>query len=356
MPFRRDSLSVILDRIYAQYMSRIKPLERTPRYNLLKVISAVDAGMYHQLLGDLDFLALQLFPDTAEGAYLRAHWSSRITPLYAIAASGEVLITGIADRPVPAGLIFASSPGERYYTEHAYRIGMDGTVVVRVKAQGTGLQTNLAAGQELSVVSAIPAGISSKAHSTGSGIIGGADAETDEEYLVRVLLGLRNANRYGKSGDFAAWAMDASPEVSAAWEYKHFGVFGAVLIQVINGSQLEWVHPVSNLDVIRAYINDNAPPVLFTIRTPEIINLNPVVSLIPSEDTNMNRALAINRMKSYLQVSAQPGVQITAGALRTALIDGVTITDATVKLNGDSTGIVTTTILQYPYVGEVSWD
>ncbi|MDR1031033.1 MAG: baseplate J/gp47 family protein, partial [Treponema sp.] len=334
MPFRRDSLSVILDRIYAQYMSRFKPLERTPRYNLLKVISAVDAGMYHQLLGDLDFLALQLFPDTAEGEYLRAHWSSRITPLYAIAASGEVLITGIADRPVPAGLIFASSSGERYYTEHAYRIGTDGTVVVRVKAQGTGLQTNLTTRQELSVVSAIPAGISSKAHSTGSGIIGGANAETDEEYLVRVLLGLRNANRYGKSGDFAAWAMDASPEVSAAWEYKHFGVLGAVLIQVINGSQLDWVHPVSNLDMIRAYINDIAPPVLFTVRTPEIIDLNPVVSLIPSEDTNMNRAVAINRMKSYLQVNARPGVQITAGSLRTAIIDGITITNATVKLNG----------------------
>lgn len=129
MPFQRDSLPVILDRVYAQYMSRFTPLDRTPRHNLLKVFSAVHAGMYHQLLGDLDFLALQLFPDTAEGEYLRAHWSSRITPLYAIAATGEVLITGIPDRPVPSGLLFASSSGERYYTEQAYRIGTDGTVV-----------------------------------------------------------------------------------------------------------------------------------------------------------------------------------------------------------------------------------
>ncbi|MDR0628851.1 MAG: baseplate J/gp47 family protein [Treponema sp.] len=70
--------------------------------------------------------------------------------------------------------------------------------MVRAKAQGTGLKTNPAAGQELSVVSAIPAGISSKAHSTGSGITGGADAETDEEYLVRVLLGLRMPTDMGK--------------------------------------------------------------------------------------------------------------------------------------------------------------
>jgi uncharacterized phage protein gp47/JayE len=197
--------------------------------------------------------------------------------------------------------------------------------------------------------------VSSKATSTGSGIAGGADAETDEAYLVRVLLGLRNANRYGKTGDFAAWALDASPEVSAAWEYKHFGVFGAVLVQVINGSQLEWVHPVSNLDIISAYINDMAPPVLFTVRTPDIIDLNPAVSLLPSEDTNMNRAAATTRMKTYLQANARPGVSITAGSLRIAIIDGVSITNATVRLNGDTTGIITTTILQYPYLGEVSW-
>ena len=356
MPFRRDSLSVIRDRVYAQYMSLFRPRDKAPRHNLLNVFSAVDAGMYHQLLGDLDFLALQLFPDTAEGEYLRAHWSSRITPLYAIAASGAVLVTGIPDRPVPSGLLFASGSGERYYTTEAYRIGADGRVVVRVTAQETGIKPNLPPGEELSIVSAIPAGIDSKAVSTAEGITGGADAESDEEYLVRVLLGLRNANRYGKTGDFAAWALDASPEVSAAWEYKHFGVFGAVLIQVINGSQLEWVHPVSNLDIIRAYINDMAPPVLFTVRTPEIINLNPAVSLLPTEDTNMNRATAVSRMKTYLQVSARPGVQITAGALRSAIIDGVTLTNATVKVNGESTGIITTTILQYPYLGEVSWE
>jgi hypothetical protein len=144
--------------------------------------------------------------------------------------------------------------------------------------------------------------------------------------------------------------------VSAAWGYKNFSVFGAVLVQVINGSPLEWVHPVSNLDSIRAYIQDVAPPVLFTVRTPEIIDLNPAVSLLPSEDSNMNRATAISRMKAYLQVSARPGVQITAGALRIAIIDGITITNATVKLHGDSTGIITTTILQYPYLGEVSWE
>ena len=356
MPFKRDSVAVLLDRIYANYSSLFKPLDKTPRHNLLKVFAAVDAGILHQNLGDLDFLALQLFPDTAQGDYLRQHWSGRVTPLYAIASSGQALVTGIYNRPVPADIVFASIPGERYYTERAYKIGEDGTIAITLKSQNTGINTNLSAGEELSIVSSIPAGIEAKAVVIGDGIIGGADAESDEEYLSRVLLWLRNPVRYGKQGHFAAWARDASPEVTLAWEYKNFGVFGALLIQVISGNQLTGIFPVDNIKEVTSYINEVAPPIIFTVRTPEIVQLNPTVSLPLLEDTQTNREIALNRMKAFLQLVSMPGVQITAGALRGAIIDGVSITAATVKLGGDAAGIVKTTILQYPYIGDVSWE
>jgi uncharacterized phage protein gp47/JayE len=97
----------------------------------------------------------------------------------------------------------------------------------------------------------------------------GADSETDGEYLTRVLAALRNPARYGKEGDFAAWALDSSPEVSAAWEFKNFGVFGALLVQVISGNQTDGVRPVGNLEAVRSYLNENAPPVLFEVGTPD---------------------------------------------------------------------------------------
>jgi uncharacterized phage protein gp47/JayE len=356
MPFKRDSLGVMLNRIYANYVSLFKPLDKTPRQSLLKVFSAVDAGIYHQLLGDLDFLSIQLFPDTATGAYLREHWSSRILPLHAIAANGDVILSGLPNKPVPAGIVFKSAVGETYYTEGAYKLGADGTIIARIKAQDTRLKTNLAECEELSIVSAIPAGIDSKAVVASGGILGGADAETDEEYLIRVLMQLRNPSRYGKKDDFVSWAMDASPEVSAAWEFKNFGVFGAVLIQIINGNQINGISPVLNINEIKNYMNEVAPPVLFEVRTPEIINLNPAVTLPPAEDSYRNRELAVNRMKAYMQILAKPGVSVTVGALRTAIIDGVAITDATVKIDGSITGIMYTTILQYPYIGAVTWD
>jgi uncharacterized phage protein gp47/JayE len=356
MSFRRDSLAVLLDRVYANYISLFRPLDKTPRQNLLKVFASVEAGIYHQLLGDLDFLAKQIFPDTAGGEYLREHWSNKTAPLYAVAAAGEVTVTGTAGRSIPSGVVFAAASGERYYLENACKLDAEGQAIITVKAETPGQQGNLAPGEKLSIISAVPAGMDSEAVTSGGGISGGSDAETDEEYLARVLAALRNPSRYGKSGDFALWAKDASAEVSSAWEFRNFGVFGALLIQVINGSQIDGVHPVDNLPEVRNCINNNAPPVLFEVRTPAIISINPSVSLPPLEDSQANRDLAANRMKSYMQLAAKPGAQITAGALRLAIIDGVTITDITVRLGGSTVGIITTTILEYPYIGEVIWE
>jgi len=356
VPFKRDSLAVLLDRAYSNYTSLFRPLDKTPRQNLLKVFASVDAGIYHQLLGDLDFLAKQIFPDTAEGEYLREHWSSKVPPLYAITAFGEATVTGLANKTIPAGVIFKAASGERYYLNSAAPLDGNGEAVVTVKAENPGQRGNLAAGEKLAIITAIPVGIDSQATVSGGGITGGADAETDEEYLARVLAALRNPSRYGKTGDFALWAMDASAEVSAAWEFKNFGFFGAVLVQVIKGNQIDGVHPVDNLAEVRNYIRDAAPPVLFEVRTPSIIDVNPSVSLPLHEDTQANRELAENRIRTYTQKTAKPGGQITAGALRQAVIDGVAISDATVKLGGDILGSVTTTILEYPCIGEIIWE
>jgi uncharacterized phage protein gp47/JayE len=354
--FKRDSLAVLQDRVYANYTSLLRPLDKTPRQNLLKVFASVDAGIYHQLLGDLDFLAKQIFPDTAEGQYLREHWSSKIPPLYAITAFGEVTITGMANKTIPSGVILEAASGERYYLENAYKLDVNGQAVVSVKAKTPGLQGNLAAEEKLEIISALPAGIDSQAVVSGHGIIGGVDAESDEEYLARVLAALRNPSRYGKTGDFALWAKDASPEVSAAWEFKNFGVFGVLLVQVIKGNQINGVHPVDNLALVKNYIENIAPPVLFEVRTPSIKLLNPSASLPLHEDTQANRELAESRIRTYMQVTAKPGVQITAGALRWAVIDGTAITDAEIKLDGSTTGIVATTILEYPYIGGIIWE
>jgi uncharacterized phage protein gp47/JayE len=355
MAFNRDSLHVLKEKNYAHYLSLFKPMDRVPRHSLVSVMANVDAGLAHLLQGDLVFLSKQLFPDTAEGEYLRAHWSYLVPPLYAIAAIGKVEVGGMAGKPIPAGVVFKSPAGQRYFSEKAYKIPDGGNALVDVRAEKAGLESNLAAGSPLAIVSAIPSGINSDAVVCETGILGGVDAESDEEYLARVLAALRNPVRYGKKDDYAAWAIDSSPEVSSAWEYKNFGVFGALLIQVINGNQQSGVHQVANLAAVRDYINSVAPPVVFDVRTPFIVPINPTIILPPQEDTLENRDLAETRLKAYLQHTARPGIALAAGALRLAIIDGVKISGSTVKLKGDTAGIIQTTILEYPVLGEIAW-
>lgn len=356
MAFNKDSLHVIKEKTYSNYLSLFKPMDKAPRHSMVSVMANVDAGLAHLLHGDLAFLSRQLFPDTAEGEYLRAHWLHLVPPLYAMAAVGKVEVSGTAGTPVPAGVVFKSPSGQRYFSEKAYKIPDGGKALVDVKAESAGLESNLAAGSTLAIVSAIPSGMGPNAVAGAAGILGGVDAESDEEYLARVLAAIRNPVRYGKSGDYAAWAKDSSPEVSGAWEYKNFGVFGALLVQVINGSQQGGVYQVMNLAVIRNYINMISPPVVFEVRTPALVPVNPQIKLPPQEDTLENRGIAEARLKAYLQHVAKPGIALTAGALRESIIDGISISDPAVKLAGDPSGILQTTILQYPVLGAIAWE
>lgn len=352
MAFEKESLASLLDKTYSNYMSLLRPMERTPRYNIIKVMAAAAAGAQHQLLGDLSFLVDQIFPDTAIGEFLRAHWSDRVPALYANLAVGTVVQTGVAGASVPSGLVYQSGNGKRYYTTKAYTIGEDGTVSVYVSAEEPGSASNIDADAELSVVSALTTGLDSSAKVGSGGIQGGVDGESDEEYLVRVLAYLRNQVRYGKPGDYAAWAVDSTSEVTKAFEIKNFGVFGAVLIQCINGNQIDGVHQVSNLAAVDAYIESKSVPALYTVKTPELVQIEPTIELLDEEDTSENRATVLGRLKAYLDARARPGSSFTQETLQSVIVDGSAISSATLTLPG---GKVETTALQYPVLGAVTW-
>ena len=356
MALIRESLPVLFDRMYSNYMSRLKPLDKTARHNLIRVMAEVEAGIYHQLLGDLSFLAEQIFPDTATGDYLRMHWSDRVPPLYAVCAIGTAQVNGAAGTAVPAGLVYVSESGKRYFTDRAYKIGADGTAVINLNAEKAGSDSNLAAGKKLRMSSAIPAGLTSEAVTVDGGIKGGVDAESDEDYLPRVLIALRNSARYGKTGDFAAWAVDSSADVSKAFEFKNFGVFGALLIQVISGDHFKGISQVGNLSVVTAYIDSVAPPVMYTVRTPELKPIGMTVTLLASESTSENQGIIRNRINGYLNATARPGVRYTEGSFRDAIVDGVKISFAQVKFDNGASGEFLTTILEYPVLKELRFD
>jgi hypothetical protein len=225
-------------------------------------------------------------------------------------------------------------------------------VTATVAAQEVGAASILAAGAQLSIASAVPPGVNATALVGAGGIVGGVDAESDSAYLSRVIANIRNGVRYGKPGDFAAWAVDSSAGVSKAFEIRNFGPLGALLIQVIGGNQVDGVTQVGNLDVVAAYIISRSPPIVFTVKTPALVALNPEVHLLPAEDTVSNRELVLYRMQTYLDLTAKPGCSYTPGMLRDASVDGVTITDAEISIGS---AVRTSTYLELFVLGAPTW-
>ncbi len=352
MPLNRESFVNIRDRTWNSFVSKLSPIDKTPRYNILKFLSAVDAGIEHQLLGDIDFYAEQIFPDTASGEYLRAHWSDRVKPLTASYASGYALQTGVSGCAIPIGIVFTSIAGKRYYTKMAYTIGDSGSYLIQLFAEEAGSESNLLAGDKLTISSAIPSGADATILVDENGIGGGVDFETDEEYLERVLAYLRNTTRNGKKGDFAAWAVDSSPEVTKAFEQTNFGIFGSLLVLVIGGNQMEGVTQVEGINAVKEYIESVAPRIPFTVATPDLKAINPSIHLLTEEDTENNRNFVLLTLKTYLQAKAEPGKTFTQELLRSVIVDGIILSDATVTLSG---GVFTCTGVELPVLGAVSW-
>jgi hypothetical protein len=57
-----------------------------------------------------------------------------------------------------------------------------------------------------------------------------------------------------------------------------------------------------------------------------------------------------------MQMAAKPDALIMARSLKTAVIDGVAVTDADVKIGGSAIGAVSATILQYPFTWKITWE
>lgn len=345
-----ESLKKLKEKILNQYYSELNPLENTPKYDLVKVIANVEAGIYHSLLGDVEFLKKQIFPDTAEREYLRAHWSDRVPPLYPEVASGSILIKGTSGVSIPEGCVFSSKQGNNYFTNKTYIVETDGSVEMEVQAENAGSDSNLKEGTKLTLSSNLIANVESEAIVKRE-IAGGTDGETDENYLLRVL-NYSKGNLNGKQGDFETWALNSSSEVSKAWEFKNFNVFGALLITVIGGNADTGFYKVSNVQRVQEYIESVAPPIIFTVKAADLVYINLTIDLLQKEDTMVNRKRCENILTQYFLEKAKPNMDINSSVLRDLIVDAISITYAKVTIEDGDKYI---NQLQFPVLGSILW-
>jgi uncharacterized phage protein gp47/JayE len=200
--------------------------------SVLRVMSDNQGALCHLTLQYIDWLALQLLPDTAETEWLDRHadiWlvnadgtMGRKMPTLAYgAASFQGLLDGTV---IPTGTQLQSSvgmpPGSDtpnaaigYETMEDITTSSSVPVIGNIRALDAGSFGNLPPDTSLSFSDPIP-GVATGA--SVAVLTGGTDIETDDELRARVLFRIRQPPMGGDANDYVAWSL-AIPGVTRAW-------------------------------------------------------------------------------------------------------------------------------------------
>lgn len=273
---------------------------------------------------DQQWIARQIFPDTADHDYLLMHASLyNITPKPASPAGGTMTVSGTPGTPVPAGLAF-SYAGNTGITLTAGTTGSDGTLTVAVKATTPGVSGNVDAGTQATLTQP-PAGISSKA--VLQTMTGGTDTERDDALLARLLEQIRRPPAGGNKYDYHRWAMEI-PGVTAAYVYPLRRGLGTVDVVITSGNDLP---SPETLATVQAHIDDVRPVTAKNslVLAPTPRNVDFIINVALSGLSLADATLQINSvLVSYFSQLA-PGataVLFQMGALISA-IPGITDCD-----------------------------
>jgi uncharacterized phage protein gp47/JayE len=227
MSFSRPPLATLRTQARADLVARFPTADAQLRRSLLNAIADVLAGMTWLLYGYLVWLAGQLLPDTAQGAYLE-RWL-RIKGIVRTPAQATVVpatFAGIDGTPIPLGRAVQRGDGAIYLVTAGGTVA-SGTVTITLTAQVAGADGNVANGQTASLVAAL-AGIN--ASGTFGGIVTeGIDEELDDSARARLLLALRTPAMGGSKDDFQKWTL-AVAGVTRAWVIPGAAGSGTVAI------------------------------------------------------------------------------------------------------------------------------
>jgi uncharacterized phage protein gp47/JayE len=207
--------------------------------SVLRVLSDNQGALCHLTLQYIDWLSLQLLPDTAETEWLDRHGQIWLVNAdgttgrkMATLATGTAQFQGLVDGTViPMGTQLQSaaampinynSPNNVVTFETLEDITTSASALVtgNIRAADAGSFGNLPDGSSLAISPSIP-GVSSTAHAYG--LTGGTDTETDDELRARILQRIRNPPMGGAQADYVSWAL-AVPGVTRAWASVEQGI------------------------------------------------------------------------------------------------------------------------------------
>jgi uncharacterized phage protein gp47/JayE len=283
MPWTTPSLDDVRKQNRDYITARLHSAPMVPN-SVLRVLADGNAGLAYLVLLYIDWLSLQLLPDTAETEWLDRHAQIWIPPgrKAATFAGGSVTVTGINGAVIPVGSQLSCGDGGdvAYETINQVYVGATATPV-NVRAIDAGAAGNLKPGDLLSFVTAL-AGIDGTA--TVVDMVGGADMETDDELRARVLRRIQQPPQGGDASDYEAWAL-AVPGVTRAWCAPLEMGIGTVTVRFMMDdlrADQGGFPTAADIELVAGYIDEKRP-----VAVKDIFVLAPIPQPIDFRITNL---------------------------------------------------------------------
>jgi uncharacterized phage protein gp47/JayE len=307
--------------------------------SVLRVMSDTMAGLAHLVLRYIDWLSLQLLPDTAETEWLDRHgdiWlvnadgtTGRKAATY---AQGTVSATGQTGFVIPTATQL-DILGITYETTADVTIG-DIATTVPARSLTAGAIGNADNGTAANFITPI-SGIDAQA--TVIEMTGGTDTETDDQLRARVLLRIRNPPMGGDEADYVVWAL-AVPGVTRAWAASEMGI-GTITVRFLmddlRASDNGWPTP-TDVQTVATYIDQMRPVtvkdcyVLAPIKQFIDITISHLVPDTTEAQTEVQQAIL-----NMLFQMASPGQTIYSAWISAAIMQAPSVISFDLVTNAD---------------------
>ncbi len=310
---RRERRQQVRDDIAAH----LPGADATVPNSVLAVLADAMASLTHDNDLHLDWLARMMMPDTAEGEFAE-RWGNIWLPDGRKAASfavGQITVTGSSGASVPAGAeltaTLVDATGAASTVTYTVTTGVTlagASGVATISCATAGVIGNLDEGASLAFASALT-GIDGAATVTAPGLAGGAEQESDTDFIARYVARIQEPPHGGARHDYVAWALEV-PGVTRAWAAQEMGV-GTVTVRMMLDDVRADAHGIPEAEdvaLVAAYIDDVRPVTVgdcFVVApTPQPLNLTITDLFGDSPEVRANIATELTEM---LRARAVPG-------------------------------------------------
>ena len=318
MPLIRKPLPDLIEDVRGDFAARFPGADTRTRRSRLDAFARVIGYVHHVLLGWLQWVSLQVLPDTADIDWLIRHgnlWGIRRKP--AEYATGTIVMSGTPGTFVPERTIWQRADGVQYVQDDATTIDGTGSAEVVVTAAEAGAKGNADTGAPLTAVSP-RSGLSSTAGVSALGIGAGADEETDAELRARILARIQSPPHGGNAADYRLWALSV-PGVTRVWTFPMENGAGTVVVRFMMDRQRDAGIPLAEDVVAVQTAIDAKRPVTaqVNVAAPEPLTLTFGIQAFPVLASV--RAAIEAELRDLILREAEPGGTLLVSHIREAI-------------------------------------